>query len=200
MRRLIPFALLALVPFLATPSRAEGEEGVKATGQLILQVGKSYPIGEIGSWLGPGTAYRLKVFGGARLPKISWLGGVGLGWDLSYSTHGPKATDPGFAYKKFTWDWLYIPISFAGILHFTPGLSWVLTDVKAPAQGIQEVSVRPAGTVTLGISYPILPFMSVRADGRWEHAVADLERGNDGFERSVTGSFLTAFAGLDFQF
>ena len=76
------------------------------TGFILTEAGNAFPQTELSSWVEPGTAYRLKLFGGAKV-KLGPVGAVGLGWDLTYSQHDIKESENGF-YRRFTWDYIFL--------------------------------------------------------------------------------------------
>lgn len=173
--------------------------GAQLAASAVAQAGIAYPGGTVAEYLKEGTAYRLNLFGGARLPRIAWLGAVGLGIDFTYSEHQPRDGSIGFAYRRFLWDWLFIPVTFADILSITPGLAWIVTDVKYPAVDIEQTSIRPAGVLTVGLAYPIVSRLSLRADLRGELPFRDREKRSNGTELDLTGQFVSWFAGLQFK-
>jgi hypothetical protein len=168
----------------------------QATGHLTLEGGRSYPQKELAEWLEPGPAYRAEIFGGAKV-NVPMIGAVGLGLDLTYSFHHFKdagGDDQGH-YQRFLWDWFFLPINI-GFLNVTPGIAWVVTDIDAPALGVEELSVRPAAVLSLGLRVGILPHLALTADVRGEKVLLDQERLDADHQLNITGEFVTALAGI----
>lgn len=164
----------------------------KATGSLYLQGGQAYPQKDLVEFLQPGTAYRLKLFGGAKV-NVKFVGAVGLGWDFTYSEHEMKFDDNA-SYRRLTWDWFHLPISL-GFIHFTPGLSWVLTDVDSEVVGLKETSIRPAVMLDTGISLALTSNFGVALNARASKTIIDKEKLNDGSEINIVGDYVSWFVG-----
>ena len=172
---------------LLTTERSYAE--TKTTGRILFAVGEATPQAEIGDWLEKGDQYRLYLFGGAKLK----FGAVGLGWDLTYSNHSIKNSTG--SYKRYTWDWFYLPIAVGPVL-FTTGLSWVVADVDYPELGIRETSVRPGGIAGLGVRLGIVPNGALSADLRYDNTAKDYETANSGKSYNMQGAFLSAVGGI----
>lgn len=106
----------------------------------------------------------------------------------------------GFYYRRYMWDWLFIPVSIGGILQITPGLAWLVTDVNSPSRGIDQTSIRPVGVLTIGLRIPFSQLVALRVDDRTEIAFADRAKLPNGSKLNLTGSFVSAFAGFDLEF
>jgi hypothetical protein len=189
----------APTPEPAAASGAPSEDARALAASVLVQGGRAFPGGPLAAWVDPGTAVRVKLFGGARVRSVRWLSAVGLGLDFTYSAHGGKPDYAEFKYRRFLWDWFFIPISFNDVVILTPGLGWLLTDVEHPRAGVAQTSIRPAFVLTLGSRFPVAGKLGLRADVRGEHALADRERATGGGELNLTGTFWGAFAGLDLQ-
>ncbi len=192
-------SLLVVLPLLlafgASPARA-GE--ISAAGDVILEAGKTWPNGPLQDWIGPGTALRARLFGGAHL-KIPYVNAVGLGIDFTYANHPFKLGSPDARYHRYLWDWLFIPVSI-GWFQITPGVAWVVTDVHNDDLGIVRTSIRPAGVLTAALRVPVTSLIMLRTDFRTEIAFADRAQTNTGATMNLTGSFWTWFGGLEAEF
>lgn len=190
-RRQMQLALLAALGMWVIPHRVEAKPEV--TSNLMLQGGRSYPQAELAEWLQPGPAYRLKVFGGAKV-DVAAVGAVGLGLDLTYSQHQIKNSEGG-RYRRWLWDWLFVPINI-GFLNVTPGIAWVVTDVHVPEWDVKEVSIRPAGVLSVGARVGVHPNVALTADVRAEKVVIDQEPIGPEEKKNVTGEYVAAMAGI----
>jgi len=184
------FAIFLMVPVLAH------SEGTEIAASAMVQYGKSYPQGELAKFLDQGDAYRLNLFGGAKL-KVPFISAVGLGFDFTYYNYISKNSVDGFYFRRYLWDMLFIPIGFGPFL-FTPGLAWVITDTHLPQFGINQTSIRPAGTLGLGFFLGLADRLALRIDGRVVWEMDDHEKMNDGNELNIRGKYVEAFAGLQY--
>ena len=112
--------------------------------------GQAWASEQLSGKLDTGKVYRLKLFGGAKLPKIKFLNAVGLGLDFSFSDFKDKVKTTNFKYQTFSWDWIHIPVNI-GVIRLVPGLSWVVTAVNDPSLGVSEKSIRQQYLLLLGI-------------------------------------------------
>jgi hypothetical protein len=170
----------------------------KVAASVELEYGQSWAKGLMNHKLTDGQTYRLYLFGGAKMPKIKFLRAVGLGLDFTYSTFKDKFKSQGFKYERYTWDWFHVPFSIS-ILKFRTGISWVVTSVRDNSLGIKEKSIRPGFVGSAGIR---IPFWRVAflVDVRGEYVWEDKESTIDGREVLITGSFLSALAGIGYYF
>lgn len=169
----------------------------EATGSLLFQGGQAYPQKDLVEFLEPGTAYRLKLFGGAKV-DMKFIGAVGLGWDITYSDHSIKMDESG-SYRRFTWDWFYLPISL-GFIHITPGLAWVVTDIDTELLGIKETSIRPAGILDIGASLAFTSNFGVALNGRVSKTIIDKETMSNGRDINIVGDYASWFLGAFLYF
>ncbi|SMF04932.1 hypothetical protein [Pseudobacteriovorax antillogorgiicola] len=178
-----------LTTALATSPLAHGK--TEATGLVQFEYGQSFPQNELTSYFSPGDAYRLRLFGGAKIK----LGAVGLGWDITYANYGLKDGLSGH-YNRLLWDWLFLPVGI-GFIQLTPGLAWVVTDVDVSEMGLKEQSIRPAGVLSIGVKLGIISNVAITAQVRGESVWEDMEPvvlpNQD--EIDITGQFVTATVG-----
>ena len=81
-----------------------------------------------------------------------------------------------------------------------PGISWVVTDVNYPEVKVKEISIRPAGQLTLGLHIPIQPHIALTLDARGEMTITDNETTASGEELNVTGDFVSVMGGVKVYF
>jgi hypothetical protein len=172
---------------------------VDATARVTAQYGKAYPFAEIGDFLDSGTAYRLDLFGGAKLQNVPVLSAIGLGVDMTYTDWKPKRAEAGFRYKQYQWDWFKLPVSVWWFV-IEPGILWMITDVQIPHKGIDQTSIRPGLNLNIGFRLPLFPHFNLRADGRIQRVMLDKERTNTNEEITVTGQQYGWFAGFEAYF
>ncbi|MBT3980785.1 MAG: hypothetical protein HOE90_05480 [Bacteriovoracaceae bacterium] len=175
-----------------------GHSKADLTAHVEGSYGPSWGSGQLHGRLTDGWMARIKLFGGAKLPKIKWLSAAGIGFDFTFSQFKDKNNVRNFSYDRYSWDWLYIPIRF-WLFRITPGMSWVITNVRVPDWAIREKSVRPAFQLTLGLGFPIGSF-EIFVDARSEYVLEDREKANTGSNMNVTGYFLSTYAGLGVYF
>jgi hypothetical protein len=190
------FAVSTLAIFLLFP---KGAGAVDATARVTAQYGKAYPFAEIGDFLDSGTAYRLDLFGGAKLQNIKFLSAIGLGVDITYTSWKPKRAEAGFRYQQYQWDWFKLPVSVWNFV-IEPGIIWMITDVQIPSRGIDQTSIRPGINLNLGFRLPLFNHVNFRADGRIQRVMLDKERTSTNEEITVTGQQYGWFAGLEAYF
>jgi hypothetical protein len=191
MKTLLLTLLLCLLPAHA--------QAADATGHLLLQAGKSFPHAELSNFLSDGTAYRLDLFGGAKLQQIKFLSAIGLGIDVTYTNWRAKNPESGWRFKQYQWDMFKLPISL-WLFVIEPGFLWMVTDVAIPHKGIDQTSIRPGINLNLGFRLPILPHFNLRADGRIQRVMLDKERTNTNEEMTVTGQSYSWLAGFELFF
>jgi hypothetical protein len=196
MKIIPPFLFAAILLSLSLTSARAGD--VSAAGDIFVEAGKSWPNGPLQDWIGPGNAYRAHLFGGAHL-QIPFVNAVGLGLDFTYAHHDFKQGSPDAYYRRYLWDWLFIPISI-GYLQLTPGMAWVATDVKNDGLGIDRTSIRPAGVFTAALRIPVVSIVMLRTDFRTEIAFADHAQTTQGGTMNLTGSFWSWFGGIEAEF
>ncbi len=188
--------LLALVLAFLVPMEAQATD---ATGHLLLQGGKSYPHAELADFLIDGTAYRMDLFGGAKLQSIKFLSAIGLGLDVTYTNWRARNNEAGFRFKQYQWDMFKLPVSL-WLFVIEPGFVWMITDVAIPHKGIDQTSIRPGINLNLGFRLPILPHFNLRADGRVQRIMLDKERTNRNEEMTVTGQTYSWLVGGELFF
>jgi len=190
------FRYLVLISLIIISQAGFAKTQVAA--HVEFEYGQSYGSDQMNGRLDAGKIYRLKLFGGAKLPKIKFLSAVGLGLDFTYSDFKDKSNTTNFKYQRFTWDWIHIPVNI-GIIRLIPGLSWVVTAVNDPTTGINEKSIRPAFSGSIGVGIPVWRFKFL-FDLKAMHVFEDTEVTSAGEKINITGNFLSAYAGLGFYF
>lgn len=190
--------MLFVGTFLSGLSQAAPVSKKNLTAQVLFQPGYVMPLGHLSRWIKPGFGIRLKVFGGIRIPTVKWVGSAGIGLDLSFSHHHFKDRPilNGYAYRRLTWDWLVLPIHL-NRFRITPGFIWTLTDIRHPDLGLDETSIRPGGSLTLGYLVPLSPRYSLRGSLRGEALLPDRERTKRDASVNITGSFFSVFLGVE---
>lgn len=193
--RLLNLGTTILV-FLALSTSAAQAANEK-TGHLGVEGGRSYPQGEAATWLDPGPAFRTDIFGGVKI-NIGPGGAAGLGLDFTYAQYNTKNEDGG-RYRRYLWDWFFLPIGI-GYLNVTPGLAWVVTDVRLPSIDLEETSIRPAAVLSVGLNIPVMQHLALVVDVRGEKVLIDKERIDANHELNITGDFITAVVGIEARF
>lgn len=178
------FLFLSTALFAAAP---------QATGHLLLEAGQAYPQNHLCDFLEPGPSYRASIFGGAKV-NVPMIGAVGLGLDATYTELPVKDMEEA-RYRQYTWDWFFLPIGL-WIFNITPGVTWVVTDIKIPDLGIEDISIRPGGIISFGVRIPIVQHVAITADIRVNGVISDHEIRADGESMNITGSTVTGLAGI----
>ncbi len=189
--KLLGFIALAAI-IVHSPQGLSNE----ATGLIQFEAGQSFPQNELTEFFAAGTAYRFKIFGGAKMK----LGAVGLGWDVTYADYQLKDELQGH-YKRIVWDWFFLPIRI-GFFEITPGVAWVITDIRVDQWRLKEQSVRPAASLGLGLRFNLMQHLALSAQVRGEKVWEDMETvtGLNRQEIDITGDYITATAGAVFFF
>jgi len=189
MRKLL--LLLLLLPLHA--------HATDLTAYTAVEVGKAYPQSNLADFLIDGTAYRVDLFGGAKLANIKFLSAIGLGLDFTYTTWRAKNDEAGFRYKQYQWDMFKLPIQLGWFL-LEPGIIWMVTDVGIPHLNIDHTSIRPGLNVTAGLRIPVLPHFNLRADARAQRVMMEKELTSTNERFNVTGQSYSWFAGGELYF
>jgi hypothetical protein len=181
--------LLALA--LLIPGHARATD---LTAYGAFEMGKSFPQSNLADFLIDGTAYRIDLFGGAKLQNIKFLNAIGLGLDFTYTTWRPKNMEAGFRYKQYQWDMFKLPLQIGWVI-IEPAIIWMVTDVGIPHLNIDHTSIRPGLNVTAGLRIPILPHFALAVDARAQRVMMEKELTNTNERFNVTGQSYTFLAG-----
>ena len=169
------------------------------TAHTSFEAGKAFPQSHLADFLIDGTAYRVDLFGGARLQQFKFLSAVGLGLDFTYTTWRARNEEAGFHYRQYQWDMFKLPIELGWFI-FEPGIIWMITDVAIPHLNIDHTSIRPGLNLTAGLRIPLLPHFNLRADARAQRVMMEKELTNTKERFNVTGQSYSWFGGFELYF
>lgn len=190
--------LFALLLSASLPLAARADTDL--VGHTTLQYGVSFPQRPLSDYVDSGRAYRVELFGGAKMNAVRWLSAVGLGLDFTFSHFDTHNLGAGSYYHRYQWDIFRVPVGLGWFL-FKPGFSWVVTHTKMTRFGIDETSIRPALLLDLGLRVPLAGPLALAVDGRYEWVVSDREPSRTTADTiNLTGSFWTALAGVQLSF
>jgi hypothetical protein len=169
------------------------------TAYVTPEIGRSFPQGNLGDFLIDGTAYRVDLFGGAKLANVKFLSAIGLGLDFTYTNWRPLNQETGFRYHQFQWDMFHIPLQIGWIL-IDPSIIWMVTDIGIPHLNIDHTSIRPGIGITAGLRIPLLPHFALAVDGRAQRVMMEKELTNTNERFNVTGQSYSGFVGGSLYF
>ena len=188
-----------LLLVLALMGFSGSAEATDLTAYTAFEMGKAFPQSNLSDFLIDGKAYRIDLFGGAKLQNVKFLSAIGLGLDFTYTTWRPLNAEAGFRYKQYQWDMFQFPFEI-GWLVINPGVIWMVTDVGIPHLNIDQTSIRPGLDLTVGLRIPLLPHFNLRADGRIQRVMMEKVLTNQNTRFNVTGQSYTWFAGGEAYF
>lgn len=190
------FSIFALVyASFSSSLQANPELTFKATAQMAYAEATE----DMYSYFHPGEGFRVDLFGGVKLPMVSFLNAAGLGLDFTYLEFKGK-NSTGDLYRSYQWDWFGLPLPglSMGLLsvNLDIGMFWNVIDVNINEFQYSQTSIRPGVSALFGLALNLGPYFAFVFDARYNTMFEDSERLSVDTVKKISMNYPVFYAGI----